>query len=78
MEAKENMEQLSRHQEAERKKLALERKRKAMVARIQELKEEFEAESVETLKAISLEEENNLAFLQQRMDMAKSRKADAD
>jgi circadian clock protein KaiC len=77
-EAKENMEQLSRQQEAERKRLALDRKRKAMEARIKELKEEFEAESLETLKAISLEEENNVAFLQQRIDMAKSRKADKD
>ncbi|MEI6277074.1 MAG: circadian clock protein KaiC [Prolixibacteraceae bacterium] len=75
-EAKENMELISRQQETERKKLALERKRKAMVARITELQEEFEAESAETLKAISLEEERNQAFLQQRSDMAKSRKAD--
>jgi circadian clock protein KaiC len=77
-EAKESMEQLSRQQETERKRQALERKRKALAVRITELEEEFEAESTETLKSISLEEERNKAFLLQRNDMAKSRKADTD
>ena len=77
-EAKETMEQLARQQEIERKKLTLERKHKAMIARIKELQEEFEAESSETLKAISLEEERDKAILQQRGEMAKSRKADTD
>jgi circadian clock protein KaiC len=77
-EAQEYSEQLSRQQETERKKLALERKRKAMVAKISELQEEFEAESIETLNMIYLEEERNKAFLLQQRDMAMSRKADTD
>ncbi|MBE0676509.1 MAG: circadian clock protein KaiC [Bacteroidales bacterium] len=77
-EAIEKTEQMSRLQDTERKKMALERKRKAMTARIKELQEEFEAESLEILKSISLDEERNKAFLMQRSDMAKSRKADTD
>jgi len=47
-----------------------------MVAKIAELQDEFEAETTETLKAISIEEERIKSFLQQQDNLAKSRKAD--
>lgn len=75
-EAKEKAEQLLRQQEIERKQLDLERRRKSMLTRVAELQEEFEAEKKETLKAITIEEERNKSFLQQQVNLARSRKAD--
>lgn len=77
-ESTENLERISRQQDIERKEMALDRKRKAMMTRINELQEEFEAESTEILKSISLDKERNEAILHQRSDMAKSRKGDTD
>jgi circadian clock protein KaiC len=77
-EAVENAEKLLRKQEIERKQLALERKRKALDFKIKELQDEFEAESLEALKAISIDTELSKNFLQLQRNQAVSRKADTD
>lgn len=77
-EAKENEEQMERQQQIERRQFELDRKRKAMLAKISALEEEFEAESAEILRAISLNEERNTLLLQQQGILAKSRKSDND
>jgi circadian clock protein KaiC len=77
-EAIENSEKLLRKQEIERKQLALERKRKALDFKIKELQDEFEAESLEALKAISIDTELSKNFLQLQRNQALSRKADTD
>ncbi len=77
-EAVEDSEKLLRKQEIERKQLALERKRKALDYKIKELQDEFEAESLEALKAISIDTELSKNFLQLQRDQAVSRKADTD
>lgn len=75
-EAKENAEQLLGQQEIRRKQLELERKRKAMEAQIAVLRAEYEAEETEALKAVGLVETRYNRLLQDRIEMAKSRKAD--
>ena len=75
-EAKEKAEQLLRNQEIENKQLALDRKRKAINAQIDFLKAEFEAEEIETLKNIELNKLRENLLLQDRVDMAKTRKGD--
>lgn len=63
-------------QEIRRKQLELERKRKAMEAQIAVLRAEYEAEETEALKAVGLVETRYNRLLQDRIEMAKSRKAD--
>jgi hypothetical protein len=46
--------------------------------KIKELQDEFEAESLEALKAISIDTELSKNFLQLQRDQAVSRKADTD
>jgi len=75
-EAKENAEQLLGQQEIRRKQLELERKRKAMEAQIAVLRAEYEAEETEALKVVGLVETRYNRLLQDRIEMAKSRKAD--
>ena len=77
-EARENADQLLLQQETERKKLDLERKRKAMEAQIALLKVEFEAEEAEALKLIRNGEDQTQRLMQDQGEMALSRKADAN
>jgi circadian clock protein KaiC len=77
-EAKEKSEQLLRQQEIERKQLELETKRKALEAKIALLQAEFEAEEAEALKVLGIDEARVKLLLQDRLEMAMSRKGDTD
>jgi circadian clock protein KaiC len=77
-EARETAEQLLLQQETERKKLELERKRKAMEAQIAVLQVEFQAEEAEALKMIKNSEEQTKRLFQVKADMALSRKSDTN
>jgi circadian clock protein KaiC len=76
-EAKENATQVLRQQEIQRKQLDIERKRKAMEARIALLQAEFSSEEAEAQKIIAFEESATLRLIHDREDMARTRKADA-
>ncbi len=76
-EAKENEEHLMLKEETERKKLELERKRKALKAQIALLQVEFEAGEAETRKLIKNSEERTLRLSLEQRDIALSRKADS-
>jgi len=75
-EARENAEKLFVQQDVERKKLELERKRKALEAQISVMQIEFEAEEAETLKTISVGEGKFKQITLDEEEMALSRKAD--
>ena len=75
-ETKDNAQLLLRQQEIERKKIEIERKRKAMEAQIVLLKSEFEAEESEAFTVIGIEKERNECLVQDQREMAKSREAD--
>ena len=77
-EAKDKSEKPLHKQEIEQKKLALERKRKNLEAHILELKAEFEAEEAESLKLIGIEEELLTNIVNDRNEMAISRKSDGE
>jgi circadian clock protein KaiC len=76
-EAKEKEQQRLRRQEMLRKQFELERKRKAMEARIVLLQSEFESEESEALKVIGIDKARNKRFVDDRIKMAKSRRGDA-
>jgi len=78
MEANEKAAQLARKQEIERKQLELERKRKSLESKIELLRFEFEAEEIEALKLIGLDEDRSMTLSQVEQNMATSRKADPD
>jgi circadian clock protein KaiC len=75
-EAHEQATQTTREQEVERRKLVLERKRKAVEAQIAAMRAEFEAQETETLNIIGQEQVREAHLAQERVDMALSRKAD--
>ncbi len=74
-EAKDNSEQLMHKELIEQKKLALEHKRKNLQAQISTLKSEFEAEEVESLKLIGIEEIRLANIVKGQKDIALSRRA---
>ena len=76
-EAKDDAEQLLRHQEIGRRRFSLERKRDVMEAQITALRSGFEAEELEALKVIGIEKARNERFIKDKDKMAKSRKSDA-
>ena len=75
-EAKNQAEQLLRHQEIERKQSGIKLKREATEAQIVVLKSEFKAEESETLKLIAMEKARNERFNIDKAKMSKSRKGD--
>ena len=75
-EAKNEVEQLLRQQEIERKQSEIELKRAATEAQIVVLKSEFKAEESETLKLIEMEKAATERFKKNQKKMAESRKAD--
>ncbi len=77
-EAKDKSEKLLHKQEIEQKKLALERKRKNLEAHILELQAEFEAEESESLRLIGIEEELLTNIVNDRNEMAISRRSDGE
>ena len=76
-ETKDDAEQLLRNQEIKGKKFGLARKHEALEAQIQLLRSQFEAEEAEALKEIGNEKARNERFVQNKDQMAKSRKSDA-
>ncbi len=75
-EAKNNSEQIFRQQEIERKQLGLKLKKAAAEAHIVVLQSEYKEQESEALKIIEIEKAKADKFLQDKKDMAKSRKAD--
>jgi circadian clock protein KaiC len=75
-EAKNQAEQLLRHQEIERKQSGIKLKREATEAQIVVLKSEFKAEESETLKIIAMEKARIERFTLDKAKMSKSRKGD--
>lgn len=75
-EAKDNSEKLMHFQEIEQKKLALERKRKNLMAQIATLQSEFEAEEAVTKKMIEIEENRILVNAKDQEKIVLSRKSD--
>jgi len=75
-EAKNQAEQLLRHQEIERKQSGIELKREATDAQIVVLKSEFKTEESEILKLIAMEKARNERFIIDKAKMSKSRKGD--
>ncbi len=76
-EAQEQAERIIHKQGVERRKLDLERKRKVMEAQIAAMRAEFEVQETETLNFIGQEQTRKAHLMQERVDMAVSRKADA-
>lgn len=74
--AQEQAEQIARRQEIENTKLALDRKRRALEAKIVALRSEFEAEETEMLWLIGQEQAREDRLTADRADMAQSRRAD--
>jgi len=75
-EAQDRRTQSERQQEIERKRLDLKRKRETMQAQIAVLQAELEAEEAYMQKLIAQEETRETGLLQDRAEMARSRKAD--
>jgi circadian clock protein KaiC len=75
-ETRDNADRLLRQQEILRKQFELERKRESMEARITLLRTEFQAVESEALNEIGEERGRTQVVSQDRMKMAKSRKAD--
>jgi circadian clock protein KaiC len=75
-EAQEKARDLVRQQDAQTKQLHLERKRKAMKARIADIRAEFKTEEAEAKKFIKQEKVRQRKVSQDREEMAKIRKAD--
>jgi circadian clock protein KaiC len=76
-EAREKAEALRRQQELERKQRNLEQKSKALEARMAAMREEFEAEKEELSREIIEQKQSEEVLDQDRVAMAKNRKADA-
>lgn len=74
--ANDEAERIMREQDIGRKQLGLERRRRALEARIAELRSEFEAEESEALTVIGIEQARNARITQDRVTMARNRKAD--
>jgi circadian clock protein KaiC len=74
----ETAEVLTREHDIEQKTLEIERKRKAMEARISSLRSEFELEKSETIRVIEAEREMLKRSAQDKVEMAVSRKADVE
>ena len=74
-EANENAELLIRKHDIERKKREIERKRKAVEAQIATLRIDFESEESEATKMIEIERDTIKRLEQDKVKMAKSRKA---
>jgi len=72
-EAKNNEELVMLRQEIDHTKRALDQRRKAMIAHIDSIKAEFEAQEEEILKKISLEKEKIVRFESDRKNIAASR-----
>lgn len=77
-EAKDEAEQLVFQQEVLRRKLGLERKRKALDAQIHLLRSQFESEESEALKVIEIGRARIDRITRDKMRMAASRSGDAD
>jgi len=75
-EAQDRRTQSERQQEIERKRLDLKRKRETMQAQIAVLQAELEAEEAYMQKLIAQDETRETGLLQDRAEMARSRKAD--
>ncbi|MEW6652990.1 MAG: ATPase domain-containing protein, partial [Bacteroidota bacterium] len=75
-EAKNDSEQLLRQQEIEREQNALQLKRVAMEANITVLRSEYKANESEAIKRIEMEKAKAARFIQDKIKMAESRKAD--
>ena len=75
--AQEQAEQLMRQDAITDRQLELERKRKAMESQVAAVRAEFEAQQTETLKIIEQEQLQEASLAQQRLEMGRSRKADA-
>jgi circadian clock protein KaiC len=75
-ETRDDADRLLHQQEIIRKQFELERMREAMEAKIVLLRSEFEAEESEALKVIGIEKGKTKRVVQDRVRMAKSRKAD--
>ena len=76
-EAQEQVAQMARQQETERKRLELERKRRTMEAQITAMRAEFEVQEAETLRMIEQDHSVDAQLAHDRADMGLSRKADA-
>jgi len=76
-EARERAEALRRQQELDRKQRNLEQKSKALEARMAAMREEFEAEKEELSREIIEQKQSEEVLDQDRVAMAKRRKADA-
>ena len=77
-EARERAAAVARKQEIERRRRELERKREALEARLAALRLEFEAEQEEVERIIAQEEARESRLLEDRKDMARIRKVEAD
>ena len=75
-EAQEKAKDLVRQQDAQIKQLNLERKRKAMEARIADIRAEFKTEEAEVKNSIKQEKLRQQRVSQDREAMAQTRKAD--
>jgi circadian clock protein KaiC len=76
-EAQDQAAQLARQQAVESRQLDLERKRRAMEAQIAALRAAFESEQAEAMKIIGQEQARDARLTQNRVEMARSRKADS-
>ncbi|HEX5717480.1 MAG TPA: circadian clock protein KaiC [Thermoanaerobaculia bacterium] len=77
-EAREKAAAMARQQEVERRRRELTRKREALEARLEALRLEFEAEQEETERIIAQEEAREARLLEDRTDMARVRKVEAN
>ncbi|MEX2411670.1 MAG: circadian clock protein KaiC, partial [Candidatus Paceibacterota bacterium] len=77
-EANENATLLIHEKDIERKKRELERKRKVIETQIAALNAEFEAEESEAIVMIEIEKDKIKRLKQDKVEMAKSRKADSE
>ena len=75
-EARERAAALARQQDMERKRSDLERKRRALEAKVAALKMEFEIEEDEVNHVLAQEQAREERLVQDRAEMARSRKAD--
>ena len=74
--AQEHATELARQQEIDLKKLALERKRKALEAQIALLQAEYESEAAEVQRVVAQERDRETRQTQDRVAMGKIRQAD--
>lgn len=74
--AQEHATELAHQQEIDLKKLALERKRKALEAQIALLQAEYESEAAEVQRVVAQERDRETRQTQDRVAMGKIRQAD--